>query len=98
KRTIILDTKWKRLNDNPRANYGISQADMYQMYAYSKKYQTEEIWLLYPVNEKVRECNDICFDSGDNTKVQVFFVDVADIENSLTKLKEKLEQVVQNFE
>ena len=98
KRTIILDTKWKRLNDNPRANYGISQADMYQMYAYSKKYQTEEIWLLYPVNEKVRECNDICFDSGDNTKVHVFFVDVADIENSLTKLKEKLEQVVQNFE
>ena len=98
KRTIILDTKWKRLNDNPRANYGISQADMYQMYAYSKKYQTEEIWLLYPVNEKVRKCNDICFDSGDNTKVQVFFVDVADIENSLTKLKEKLEQVVQNFE
>ena len=36
-RTVILDTKWKSLVDNERVNYGISQADMYQMYAYSKK-------------------------------------------------------------
>ena len=28
---IILDTKWKSLVDNQRINYGISQADMYQM-------------------------------------------------------------------
>lgn len=33
-RTVILDTKWKSLVDNERVNYGISQADMYQMYAY----------------------------------------------------------------
>ena len=51
---IILDTKWKSLVDKPRINYGISQADMYQMYAYSKKYGTPEIWLLYPVNEEMR--------------------------------------------
>ncbi|MCI8327323.1 MAG: McrC family protein, partial [Lachnospiraceae bacterium] len=47
-RTVILDTKWKNLSDHERANYGISQVDMYQMYAYSKKYRTSEIWLLYP--------------------------------------------------
>lgn len=47
-RIIILDTKWKSLVNNERINYGISQADMYQMYAYSKKYNTSEIWLLYP--------------------------------------------------
>ena len=94
-RTIILDTKWKKLNNNSGANYGIKQADMYQMYAYSKKHKTEEIWLLYPVNDEVRDCKDICFDAGEeklNTKVHVFFVDVAEIENSLTELKEKLEQ------
>ena len=33
---IIIDTKWKSLTDKPRINYGISQADMYQMYAYAK--------------------------------------------------------------
>lgn len=51
---IVLETKWKALTNNPRQNYGISQADMYQMYAYSKKYDTSEIWLIYPVNEEMK--------------------------------------------
>ena len=89
-RTVILDTKWKRLIDNERANYGISQADMYQMYAYSKKYETPEIWLLYPVNEEMRNHSDIRFDSGDGTTVRIHFVDVAHIEESLEELKTKL--------
>ena len=50
-RVVVLDTKWKALCDNEAKNYGISQADMYQMYAYSKKYHTSEIWLIYPVNQ-----------------------------------------------
>ena len=94
-RTVILDTKWKRLNNNSRANYGISQADMYQMYAYSKKYETEEIWLLYPINDEVRECKNICFDAEEaalNTKVRVFFLDISEIENSLETLKEELKK------
>ena len=44
-RRVVLDTKWKRLINNERIYYGISQSDMYQMYAYSKKYNTSEIWL-----------------------------------------------------
>lgn len=32
---FVLDTKWKILSDL-KQNYGISQADMYQMYAYQK--------------------------------------------------------------
>lgn len=91
-RTIIMDTKWKRLIDNERANYGITQADMYQMYAYSKKYKTSEIWLLYPIVEEMRTHPPICFKSEDETEVNVFFVDVANIEQSLEILKEKLKQ------
>ena len=90
-RTVIMDTKWKSLVDNERINYGISQADMYQMYAYSKKYKAPEIWLLYPVNDDMRDHTDIRFDSGDGTTVNVFFVDVANIEDSLRLLKMKLE-------
>ena len=89
-RLIIMDTKWKRLFDNERANYGISQADMYQMYAYSKKYGTSEIWLLYPLNDEMRGKDNISFDSGDGTTVNVFFVDVANIEECLEKLHSKL--------
>ena len=87
---IILDTKWKSLVDKPRLNYGISQADMYQMYAYSKKYETPEIWLLYPVNEEMRDHQDISFDSDDGVNVRVFFIDVGNIEESLFELRENL--------
>ena len=90
-RLIILDTKWKRLIDNERKNYGISQADMYQMYAYSKKYQTSEIWLLYPLDDEMRNHADIRFDSGDGTVVNVFFVNVEKIKESLECLKNRLD-------
>lgn len=91
---IILDTKWKRLNSNREANYGISQADMYQMFAYSKKYETPDIWLLYPVTEEMKNSKDIVFrSSGPDGEVcvSVFFVDVVDIEKSIEELKTKME-------
>ena len=40
---IVLDTKWKKLNQDESKNYGISQADMYQMYAYAYKYDVLSI-------------------------------------------------------
>lgn len=86
-RKIIMDTKWKRLYDNERANYGISQSDMYQMYAYAKKYNTSEVWLLYPVNDDMRDCDRILFKSGDGVEVGVFFVDVSCVEESLLELR-----------
>lgn len=87
---VILDTKWKSLVNNPRTNYGISQSDMYQMYAYSKKYGASEIWLIYPVNMEMRNHEDISFQSDDGVKVNLFFVDVAGIEGSLLILRSQL--------
>lgn len=51
----IIDTKWKLLDQYAeRKNYNISQADIYQLYAYGKKYSKEEkhprLLLLYPEN------------------------------------------------
>lgn len=43
----LIDTKWKRL-DPHKSNYGISQADMYQMYAYGKEFDSPLTILLYP--------------------------------------------------
>ena len=87
---VILDTKWKSLVDKPVLNYGIAQADMYQMYAYSKKYNTPDIWLLYPLNEEMRSHSDISFRSDDGVYIRLFFVDVANIEDSLQVLREML--------
>ena len=87
-RTIIMDTKWKSLLDNSSCNYGISQADMYQMYAYSKKYNTADVWLLYPVNDDMRDHTEISYKSiiDDNVSVKVYFVDLANIEESIENL------------
>jgi len=56
KRIVLLDTKWKLINQNmPDKNYYISQNDLYQMFAYAEKYDSEELYLLYPQNEEFTE-------------------------------------------
>ena len=46
---ILMDTKWKLLTDDRAEKYGISQADMYQMYAYHKRFENvKKVILLYP--------------------------------------------------
>ncbi|WLD13107.1 McrC family protein [Planctellipticum variicoloris] len=46
---IILDTKWKRLVDlKSDAKNGVSQADLYQLFAYASRYNCENNVLLYP--------------------------------------------------
>lgn len=52
--TIISDTKWKSL-ENRSPKYGISQGDMYQMFAYAHKYKTPDIVMLYPLNDAMRD-------------------------------------------
>ena len=88
----IMDTKWKILSDE-KANYGISQADMYQMYAYQKKYDAKNVTLLYPKTEQVQteniEFREI-YDDG--VVVRVRFVDLFDIQNSLASLQTDLFQ------
>lgn len=79
---FILDTKWKLL-DSSRRNYGISQADMYQMYAYQKKYGAKNVTLLYPKTEKVMPSASIRFQSKDGVAVRVQFIDLFDVQRSL---------------
>ena len=48
----LLDTKWKRLD--PKQPYdGVSQADMYQMYAYGKEFEAPIVIALYPREERL---------------------------------------------
>lgn len=82
---FVMDTKWKLLNDVP-PTYGISQSDMYQMYAYQKKYKAENVTLIYPSTDAVPDSQEISFDSGDGVKVNVKFVDLFDIKNSINNI------------
>ena len=90
-RVVIMDTKWKRLNNDEKNNYGIAQSDMYQMYAYAKKYYASEVWLLYPLTREEKDLGIIRF-KDDDIRVCVFFVDVdlKNINTSMLTLKRTL--------
>jgi 5-methylcytosine-specific restriction enzyme subunit McrC len=65
----IIDTKYKLLNDEDR-KYGVSQADMYQMYAYVTKKGADRSMLLYPDTE-LREPITFIFNLENNGGKQV---------------------------
>lgn len=50
KAAFILDTKWKRLRSKAEdpTKRGVSQADMYQLYAYGSRYGCRTVALVYP--------------------------------------------------
>lgn len=78
---FILDTKWKLLSQT-KANYGITQADMYQMYAYQKKYHAQSVTLLYPATDTLAPDKRIPFRSDDGALVKARFIDLFDLRRS----------------
>jgi len=54
--SFILDAKWKRIDaarDYPK--HEIDQADIYQLYAYAKRYQCPAVALIYPRNRHFQQ-------------------------------------------
>jgi len=82
--TVVMDTKWKLLSESIR-NYGISQSDMYQMYAYGKKYNAKKVVLLYPQSDNLRGSN-ISFHSDDGVSIEVSFIDLFQPDASVSSL------------
>lgn len=92
-KTVIMDTKWKRLKAEKEKNYEIKQEDIYQMYAYAKRYETKHIWLLYPYSKETLK-NEIPnrIEMFDGVVIRIFFVNVAQekIIDSLNQLKKEV--------
>ena len=93
KTMCIIDTKWKILNNNPNDNYGISQADMYQMFAYAKKFSCSSIVLCYPEpgnNKQYKPYTD-----GDITvNIKTIDLSLLKSEDSIDKTKKMIESLV----
>lgn len=62
------------------------------MYAYSKKYEAEGIVLVYPNSNLINRTN-ISFASDDNVKVSVSFIDLRNVEGSISKLVDDIVNV-----
>lgn len=86
---FIMDTKWKLLADN-KANYGIAQSDMYQMYAYQKKYNAKNVTLLYPQTDRISADTKITYTSEDGVTVRVNLIDLFDIKKYIAQVQEDL--------
>ncbi|WP_051171368.1 McrC family protein [Spongiibacter marinus] len=81
----VMDTKWKLIDASDRRNkYGISQADMYQLYAYGHKYlkanDRKELMLIYPKTERFQlPLPDFIYEDGMVLRVVPFDVESSQI-------------------
>ena len=97
KANFIADTKWKILNFS-RNDYGVSQSDLYQVFAYLSKYQCQNGILIYPKiddeNNDLQKLSEQTFtykavsnlSDDDNKKpphtLQIYFFDLDKAQNS----------------
>ena len=74
---LILDTKWKRLKpDEQLRNNGVSPGDLYQLYAYSQRYQCSTNVLLYPKVPGVTP-KDFTVDGDTAKHVRIALIDLS---------------------
>lgn len=88
--SCIVDTKWKRLKPSER-KLGVAQSDLYQMLAYSERYQCKSILLLYPWTQLAGEFigihKQLVFE-GKDSRVFIGEVSLADLTTVPAQLKE----------
>ena len=83
---FILDAKWKRVDVNSDGlKHGISQSDMYQLFAYGKNYKCKTVALVYPKSDKFKELLRYRFAEGDMDLI-CFPFDVESPDNSVVKI------------
>lgn len=83
---FILDTKWKVLNPD-KPNGGISQADMYQMCAYQRKWDARHTTLIYPKPAYPTDAIPKSYYVDDGEQIHLWFVDLLDLEESIRELE-----------
>lgn len=72
KPSLILDTKWKHLlSDAEDSKNGVSQADIYQLYAYAHRYECPDNVLLFPHVEGVSRKSYVIEGNYCNHKIRV---------------------------
>lgn len=73
---IIADTKWKLLSEE-KSNNGISQTDIYQLYAYGTKYKNcTNLYLIYPYDDVNLENSYHYFKDNDKDKIKDLQLDI----------------------
>ncbi|MFM2656823.1 McrC family protein [Vibrio owensii] len=85
----VADTKWKRINEKQataKRKYGISQSDMYQMFAYGQNYLggSGVVYLIYPASANFKNSLPL-FRFDDRLSVRVIPYDLVSDECELLR-------------
>ncbi|OUT14226.1 hypothetical protein B9N64_05845 [Campylobacter concisus] len=68
---FIADTKWKIV----KSRDDISQADLYQLYAYGKKYNCGRLYLIYPKIDGIKQ-ESMGFKYDDEMRLEILYFDL----------------------
>ena len=78
---FIADTKWKIIS----SSNDISQADLYQLYAYGKKHECDKLHLIYPKIDDIRQ-KTMKFRYDDEMWLEILYFDLEKDENNANLL------------
>ena len=78
---FIADTKWKIVSSRD----DISQADLYQLYAYGKKHECDKLHLIYPKIDDIRQ-KTMNFRYDDKMWLEILYFDLEKDENNANLL------------
>ena len=81
KSKFIADTKWKIVSSRD----DISQADLYQLYAYGKKHECSNLYLIYPKIEGIKQ-KTMNFRYEDEMWLEILYFDLEKDENNANLL------------
>lgn len=88
---FILDAKWKEIDaSKPDKNYGIAQSDLYQLYAYGKRYKCRKLALVYPRTRKFKA--PLTYRLVDELELICLPFDVTSPEKSVPESIQRLEE------
>ena len=88
---LILDAKWKRVDaTTDDLKHGIQQADVYQLYAYAKRYRCGAVALVYPRNEFFRR--PLRYRFFDGVRLAAIPFDVSEPQSSVAHAMGELEK------
>lgn len=95
---LILDTKWKHLkSDEEDSKNGVSQADIYQLYAYAHRYQCLDNILLFPYVEGVTRKSYSIKKGYCDHKIRVEFVKLSrDLRKNGAEFRSELRDILWN--
>ena len=85
---FIADTKWKIIRQDineSEKKYKISQADLYQLYAYGKKHECSKLYLIYPKIDGARQ-ETMKFRYDDEMWLEILYFDLEKDENNANLL------------